>query len=121
MGAWSPESGLKAFKLLLAQYPRMDAVFVSNDQMALAVLYAASRQGLRVPHDLGVAGFDGISESEYFNPPLTTVYPDFRGLGALALRKILLIQDPELSFPEVAADKTITAPQLIVRQSTRRI
>jgi DNA-binding LacI/PurR family transcriptional regulator len=119
-GAWDPASGQEAFERLLARYPEMDAVFVANDQMALAVLNAAHQHGLGVPQQLGVAGFDGISESAYYLPPLTTVRQNFRGLGAFAVRKILDIQGVAKEFPEVAADTTILSPELVVRASTRR-
>ena len=119
-GLWHPASGLEAFERLLSRYPEMDAVFVANDQMALAVLNAASRHRLGVPGQLGVAGFDDISESAYFIPPLTTVRQDFNELGAFAVRKIRKMREPELDLPEVTADTTILTPELIVRQSTRR-
>jgi DNA-binding LacI/PurR family transcriptional regulator len=105
----------------LANYPQMDAVFVANDQMALAVLNAAHQHGIGVPQQLGVAGFDGISESAYFIPPLTTMRQNFRGLGAFAVRKILHLQEAGKDFPEVAADTTILTPELVVRESTLRI
>jgi DNA-binding LacI/PurR family transcriptional regulator len=119
-GAWNPASGLEAFKRLNTRYAKMDAVFVANDQMALAVLNFAHGRGLSVPNQLGVAGFDGISESAYFIPPLTTVRQDFRGLGAFAVRKIRKLHEPELEFPEVAADTTILNPELIIRESSMR-
>lgn len=119
-GAWNPASGLGAFEILFSKYKEMDAVFVANDQMALAVLNSAWQYGLGVPDKLGVAGFDGISESAYFIPPLTTVRQDFRRLGALAVRKIQQMQDPELEFPEVAASSTILTPELIIRKSSLR-
>ena len=119
-GSWTPASGIETFEFLYSRYSEMDAVFVANDQMALAVLNAATQHGLSVPGQLGVAGFDGISESAYFIPPLTTVRQDFRGLGAFAVRKIRQLQEPELNFPEVADSTTILTPELIIRQSTLR-
>jgi DNA-binding LacI/PurR family transcriptional regulator len=68
-----------------------------------------------------VAGFDGISESAYFIPSLTTIKQDFRGLGALAVRKIKQLQEPEMSSSKVGSDTTILTPELIPRESTRRI
>ncbi len=119
-GLWDPGSGQKAFERLSSNYPEMDAVFVANDQMALAVLHVAWKHGLTVPDDFGVAGFDGISESAFFVPPLTTAIQDFRGLGALAVRKIRQLQEPEMSGPKVGSDTTILTPKLLVRQSTQK-
>jgi DNA-binding LacI/PurR family transcriptional regulator len=119
-GAWDTASGYFAFERLLTSFPDMDAVFVANDQMALAVLSGAWQHGLKVPEQLGVAGFDGISESAYFIPSLTTVKQDFRGLGALAVRKIKQLQEPEMSSAKVGSDTTILTPELIVRSSTQR-
>jgi len=120
-GAWDTASGYDAFKKLLKSFPEMDAVFVANDQMALAVLSGAWQHGLNVPDQLGVAGFDGISESAYFIPSLTTIKLDFRGLGALAVRKIKQLQEPEMNSSKVGSDTTILTPDLITRQSTKRI
>ena len=119
-GAWNTASGHRAFEKLLKRFPEMDAVFVANDQMALAVLSCAWQHGRKVPEHLGVAGFDGISESAYFIPPLTTVKQDFRGLGALAVRKIKQLQEPEMISSKIGSDTTILAPELIIRASTQR-
>lgn len=119
-GSWNTASGYDAFKILLKSFSEMDAVFVANDQMALAVLSGAWQHGLNVPEQLGVAGFDGIAESAYFIPSLTTIKQDFRGLGALAVRKIKQLQEPEMSSSEVGSGTTIFTPELITRASTQR-
>lgn len=118
-GSWDPNSGLMAFQRLYSKYKKMDAIFVANDQMALAVLNTAWDKGIRIPEDLGVAGFDDISESAYFIPPLTTVRQDFRKLGALAVRKILALKG---RYPDASkkTDHTTIPPELIIRQSTQR-
>src|SRR5258705_11733003 len=71
-GDWSAASGEQGLRDLLARRPDMDAVFVSNDQMALGVLRVAPALGRRVPADLAVVGFDNVPESAYFTPSLTT-------------------------------------------------
>ena len=78
---WSAAGGYEALHRLLDRSSGCSALFVANDQMALGVLRAARVRGLRVPQDLSIVGFDNLPESEYFEPPLTTVHQDFRALG----------------------------------------
>jgi LacI family transcriptional regulator len=118
-GNWSAASGEQAIGPLLDAYPEMDALFVANDQMALGVLQVACRQGLRVPQDLAVVGFDGIPEAAYYWPPLTTVYQDLQELGCTAVRE--LGRAVEASHQKDAPVSPVTLslpPELILRQSS---
>ncbi len=119
-GDWNAPSGEVKFHSLYAQFPDIDAVFVGNDQMALGVLKAARRLGLRIPEDLGVIGFDDIPEAAYFYPSLSTVHQDVRALGAMAVEKLCdLIQNPK-HVQNVDQERTWIKPRLIVRKSSVR-
>lgn len=118
-GDWSPRSGEQGLYRLLEQAPDLDAVFVSNDQMAIGVLQAARIRGLGVPENLGVVGFDDIPEAAYFYPALTTVRQDARALGALALEKLVRAIEGE-SGDSAALSTTWIEPELIVRESSLR-
>jgi LacI family transcriptional regulator len=87
-GNWSVSSGAQAMEQLVESFPDMDAVFVGNDQMALGAMHVAHQKGFRIPEDLGVVGFDGMPEAEYFVPSLTTVSQDLRELGSTAVRQL---------------------------------
>jgi DNA-binding LacI/PurR family transcriptional regulator len=118
-GNWSSSSGEKAFQELARSYPEMDAVFVANDQMALSVLQAACRQGFIVPEQLGVVGFDGIAESAYFWPPLTTVNQDQAALGKTAVQELVRIVEQSRQEDYEPVIKTLLLePSLIVRDSS---
>jgi DNA-binding LacI/PurR family transcriptional regulator len=119
-GNWSSSSGLECFYKLQTQYPQMDAVFAANDQMALAVLNGAWQKGISVPNQLGVAGYDNIQEAAYLSPPLTTMRQNFHELGAMAVRKLVSIGDPDQADPEVSSNTLLLTPELIVRKSTMR-
>jgi LacI family transcriptional regulator len=123
VGDWNTRSGEQGLYQLLAQCPELDAVFASNDQMALGVLYAAHRLGRRVPDDLSVVGVDSIPESAHFWPPLTTVRQRLREAGALVVQEIdQLIQTAKASkhnLPTVTPHMTLLQPELIVRESSR--
>ena len=66
---------------------RPTAIIASNDLLALGVIAALRREGLAVPDDVSVAGFDGIALGRLMSPTLTTIsMPDGdMGLAAAAL------------------------------------
>ncbi|RZQ61063.1 LacI family DNA-binding transcriptional regulator [Amycolatopsis suaedae] len=111
-GDWSPASGY-AQGQVLAERSDVRAVFVANDQMALGVLRAFHERGVRVPHDVLIAGFDDIPESAYFTPPLTTVRQDFDTVGRRSID--LLLDQINGTRPEPAA---LVPAELVIRQST---
>jgi LacI family transcriptional regulator len=79
--------------LTLSQLP--DAVFCSNDQMALGALGVLHRAGLKVPDDVALVGFDNIPESEFFLPPLTTIYQQVIDIGRIAVQELLTLVEAE--------------------------
>ena len=101
----------------------MDAVFASNDQMALGVLHAAHELGRRVPEDLSVVGVDNLAEGSHFWPPLTTVHQPLRDAGVLAVDGVdeaigrLALRRSQSQEPE--PQTTLLEPELIVRESSR--
>ena len=118
-GNWSSASGVQAFEKLFEQYPEMDAIFVANDQMALSVLQTACRKGLRIPEDLGVVGFDNISESAYFWPPLTTIQQNQYNVGEVAVEEIIKIIEASWQGDEPGKPKHIMlSTTLVVRESS---
>ena len=118
-GTWFADSGERAISRLLTSYPEMDAVFVGNDQMALGVLQMACRQGIEVPADLAVVGFDGLPETAQFWPPLTTVHQDQQLLGRTAVERLVRMIEAKQKSQETLEPKTILLqPELIVRASS---
>lgn len=120
-GNWSSASGEVAFNQLLFQYPEMDAVFVANDQMAVSVLQGACRNKISVPDKLGVVGFDGLAESPYYWPPLTTVVQNQHLLGGTAVEETINSIVMERSEGMSAGPRMIVLqPELTVRASSMR-
>jgi LacI family transcriptional regulator len=122
VGDWSPLSGEQALYALRRTYPEMEAIFVANDQMAIGVLRAASDLALRVPADLAIVGFDDIPEAAFTQPRLTTIRQPVVEMGRLSVARLI---DIIADSAEVAANGhallDILEPELIVRQSSRRI
>ena len=120
-GNWSSSSGSYAIEKLYKQYPEMDAVFVANDQMALGVMQYACRKGLSVPQVLGIVGFDDITESEYFWPPLTTIRQDHYNVGEVAVEEIVkIIKSKGNEQKQVQPKSIMLTPALVIRQSSVR-
>ncbi len=120
-GNWSSTSGAAAAEKLINQYPEMDAIFVANDQMALSALHAIHRKGLRIPEDMGIAGFDNIPESAYFYPSLTTIQQDQFQVARMAVQEVTRIIERGWQDEEPQARQTIIlSPTLIVRESSLR-
>jgi len=91
-GDWTPLSGYAAGRRLAGRIRAgedITAVFLANDQMALGLLAALHEEGLEVPDDLSVVGFDDLPEAPYFTPPLTTVRQDFAELGRRGVQLVL--------------------------------
>lgn len=84
-GLFTYRSGLEAARQLLAADPRPTAIFASNDDMAAAVSAVAHGQGLRVPEDLSIAGFDDAPIASTVWPDLTTVRQPLAEMAAHAV------------------------------------
>jgi LacI family transcriptional regulator len=121
-GNWSSASGRLGAETLFEQYPEVDAIFVGNDQMALGVIQFASQKGLKIPQDLGIVGFDDISESAYFCPPITTVQQDQYAVGKMAVEETIRMINSIWSGSEwIEPLSIVLPPALVVRQSSMRL
>ncbi|MFJ2817540.1 MULTISPECIES: LacI family DNA-binding transcriptional regulator [unclassified Streptomyces] len=99
---------------LLATRPGVTAVVGFNDLIAVGAMRAARRAGRRVPDDLAVLGFDGLSLGELVEPALTTLHIDKRRLGRLAVEQVARLRAGE--DPLTGPDAWVV-PELVVRAS----
>jgi len=113
LGDWTAEFGYYAGRELL-RVRDFTAIFSSNDQMALGLMHAIRDEGLDVPRDISIVGFDDIPDAAHFWPPLTTVRQDFVELGRRCVD--LLLGGPD----DRAAAAGAIVPELVVRDSTAR-
>lgn len=86
------------------------AFFCANDLLALGTLNALRTQGISVPKDVSVVGFDDISVAKQFYTPLTTIRQPMRELGWTAADLLLDANE--------SARHILLGPKLIVREST---
>jgi len=110
----SLDGGARAIRKLLAlPEPRPTAVFAYNDWMALGALRALHADGVKVPDDIAVVGFDGIDIASLTFPPLTTVELPFESWGRTAMD---LISSQLAGKP--APSPAFLKPSLVVRDSS---
>lgn len=112
-GDFSVESGYDAGLRLLKRATPPTAVFCFSDQMAMGLLAACREQGVDVPAELSVIGFDDLRTTRFLSPALTTVSQPMRLIGRETVRVLL----------EILAGKprseSIELPfELVVRAST---
>ena len=106
-------------KELLIQKNRPTAFFAVSDQMALAIMDAASSLNMKIPNDLSVVGFDDISIAGNQFIGLTTVSQHMEEMAFLALEKLIdLIDSDENSLEPV---QIIMEPEFIIRKTTASI
>ena len=119
LGAWSEGWGhqavAKLFGVKAGQRP--DAVFCGNDQIARGVIDALRERGIRVPHDVGVIGFDNWEiVAEATRPPLTSVDMNLASLGREAGLALLSLVGGQPAAPGIRK----LPCRLVVRQSCGR-
>jgi DNA-binding LacI/PurR family transcriptional regulator len=107
------ETGYAAMIELLEQDTPPNAVFAVNDSMAFGAMRAARENGLTVPGDLALVGFDDIDAAQHTTPPLTTVRIFKERVGEVAARRLL----DRLTGPATPPQRTYVGTELIIRQS----
>jgi LacI family transcriptional regulator len=112
-GDFTPVSGADAMRRLLSRGIPIDAVVAANDQMAVGAYTAIREQGMRIPDDIAVVGFDDNYFGLTATPPLTTVHQPSVELGStMAEVLVKLIEGTPVEHV------TILPTSLIVRQSS---
>jgi LacI family transcriptional regulator len=114
-GVFSLQSGEYAAEALLARSGTAlpDAVVCANDQMAIGVLQALTRAGVRVPEDVAVTGFDDIFVGGLIEPTLTTVHQPMRLLGEEACARLL----ERIATPGLPPKVQLLPTELVLRSS----
>lgn len=87
-GGHSYESGVEAAKRILGLKNRADAILCAYDMMAAGCISTLKAEGLRVPEDIAVTGFDNADISEMVDPTITTIGQPFYEMGFQALRTL---------------------------------
>jgi DNA-binding LacI/PurR family transcriptional regulator len=111
-GDFTAEAGRRAVALFLDERAKathdLEAIACANDAIALGVLEALERRGIRVPEQLAVVGFDDVEEARFTSPPLTTIRQPLRRQGREAVG---------IALTGAGDEKMVLATELCVRRS----
>jgi DNA-binding LacI/PurR family transcriptional regulator len=112
----TPQVGYPVMKQFLAKKPDFTALFAYNDISAIGAIRALADEGLRVPQDVSVVGFDDIDAAAFHTPSLTTIRQPLVRMGSIAAEMLLerLSGTSRQDVPKIIA----VEPELIVREST---
>lgn len=110
------EGGRESIQHLLALPDPPTAVFCSNDYIALGAIKGAQEEGLTLPDELSIVGFDDMQTASYMVPALTTVRQPAYDIGRRAAELLLQARDDNSSKPV----QEMMDISLIIRDSTTR-
>ncbi|AFJ63151.1 transcriptional regulator [Bacillus velezensis YAU B9601-Y2] len=114
-GDYTYDSGMEALQSLMGLDRKPTAILSATDEMALGIIHAAQDQGLSIPDDLDIIGFDNTRLSLMVRPQLSTVVQPTYDIGAVAMRLLT-----KLMNKEPVEEHIVELPHRIeLRQSTK--
>lgn len=106
--------GAELFRAVRSQDPQVDAFFFCNDDIAQGALLEALRQGIAVPQQAAIVGFNDLSASAQMVPPLTTVRTPRQEIGTESARLLLRM----IRHEPIETRRVDLGYELVVRQSS---
>jgi LacI family transcriptional regulator len=111
------ESSKNIMKKILKMNPRPDGIFAANDTSAVATMVEMLGEGIRIPDDIAVVGFNNEPISQVIRPNLTTIDYPAREMGEIAAASLIEKLNASSS---VDLSRIIMNHKLIVRESSLR-
>ncbi|MFY4775800.1 LacI family DNA-binding transcriptional regulator [Metabacillus sp. RGM 3146] len=112
-GKFDEKKAEKAVSSLLSSSPEITAIFCASDVMAIGAIKACQNQGLSVPKDISIVGYDDILLASYVTPSLTTVGQKVFDMGYEAADLLI-----EILEGEAKQNYRMLETQLIQRESS---
>lgn len=115
------ELGYKLTQDLIRRKRHFTALLAFDDMSAFGAIRALNKAGIRVPEQCSVIGFDDVSTSAIYTPSLTTVRQPMEAMGVSAVGIVIDGINAVLEKRDVGATHRKVAPELVVRESTKRL
>lgn len=113
-GDFTMWSGLNAAFQFCNMKHRPTAIFSMNDEMAIGAMQTLKGQGIRIPEDMSVTGFDDIAYARYSDPSLTTISQPAEEMGKMAMDMLLKVIEGE----PLSQHECVLPTEFIIRKST---
>lgn len=115
------EGGYRLTEELLKQKRKFTALMAFDDVTAFGAIRALAKAGIRVPDQCSVIGFDDVAPAALITPALTTVRQPLESMGAMAVAMAQEGMNAGFEKREFQATHRRVAPELVVRESTRKL
>lgn len=113
-GDFTMWSGLNAAFQFCNMKNRPTAIFSMNDEMAIGAMQTLKNQGIKIPEDMSVTGFDDIAYAKYSDPSLTTISQPAEEMGKMAMDMLLKVIEGE----PLSQRECVLPTEFIIRKST---
>lgn len=117
-GDFTEVSGYECARKVLQLKDKPTAIFAFNDSMAIGAIKAIREEGLKIPADVSVCGFDDIPVAKFLSPSLTSVCVPIHDLGVMAINRVF---DRLKKKTKGAAAHMFVPTTLSIRNSCRKI
>jgi LacI family transcriptional regulator len=112
------DAGISLTEELLRRNRNFTAIMAFDDLTAFGAIRALSRNGIAVPQQCSVIGFDGIAQSSLLTPSLTTMRQPMEEMGRMAVTIVADGINASHDKRRIAAAHRKLVPELVVRDST---
>ena len=109
--------GQKSAARILSRQPRPTAAVAGNDEIAYGLWRSLRRQGLKVPDEISLVGFDDREEALLMDPPLSTVRVHKEEIGEICMKMLL----ERLHHPRMTFSQRILPTEFVIRGTVRHL
>lgn len=109
--------GQKSAEKILVRSPRPTAIVAGNDETAYGLWLSLRREGVRVPDQISLVGFDDREEAVLMDPPLSTVRVHKEEIGQTCMKMLL----ERLHHPQMTYSQRILPTEFVVRGTVRQL
>jgi LacI family transcriptional regulator len=113
-GEYTIEFGREAAHRFLSEQRRPTAIFASSDEIAIGLIEVLRAEGVSIPEDVSLIGFDDVGPLHLFGPPVTAIHQPVRSIGE---RAVALLFETNWQEAPRSSVETLLPVEIVVRRS----